>query len=281
MYGLPAPVEAGVAESLERLGRNHELVEVRPVSGGCINHGARVETSDGAVLFLKWNPTAPPGMFEAEAEGLRALAAAETLRVPTPVVHGGGSGTPAWFAMEFVAAGSPAPDYEERLGRGLAHLHARGADAEEPFGWPRDNWIGSLDQANGPVGPWGRFWRDRRLLPQIRTARERGALPDALAGLLDRVAEATPDLLDGVVPHPHLLHGDLWSGNVYADADGAPVLVDPAVYRGHGEVDLAMTELFGGFGEAFYGAYAEVVPVPAAYRDHRRAAAERVAAALP
>jgi fructosamine-3-kinase len=211
-------------------------------------------------------------MFEAEADGLAALARPDTLRVPTPVVRGGGSGSPAWFLMEYIQAGSAAPDYGERLGRGLALLHTRGAEEATTFGWDDDNWIGSLDQRNDARDAWAPFWRDLRLAPQLEQARAGGFLTGADGAVLDRVLELVPDALAGVASDgPHLLHGDLWSGNAYADESGAPVLVDPAVYRGHGEVDLAMTELFGGFGGRFYEAYAEVLPIPDEYHAWRKA----------
>ncbi len=266
----PAPVRRGVDAALEARGHGG-LAGLRPVSGGCINHGARAEAADGASFFLKWNARAPAGMFAAEADGLEALAAPGVLRVPRPLDRGGGEGEPAWLLMEWIEPGAPGPDHDAELGRGLARLH-RAAAPEDGFGWDGDNWIGSLPQENAPAESWGVFWRDRRLLPQLEEARRRGHLRGAGGEALDRVLDATVPLLDGVDdPGPHLLHGDLWSGNAYADAEGRPVLVDPAVYRGHGEVDLAMTELFGGFGDAFYRAYDEVAPVAEAYRDHRRA----------
>jgi fructosamine-3-kinase len=271
MSRLPEAVRRGVEEALGRPGSPRRLAEVRPIAGGCINNGARLRMADDGRFFLKWNASAPPGLFDAEVDGLRALAEPDALRLPAPVARGGGSGTPSWLLMEFVEPGTRAGDFEERMGRGLAVLHRDGADGDTTFGWRRDNWIGSLDQDNTREPDWGVFWRDRRLRPQLEEARGRGFLAGSEAPVLDRVVERTPELLAGLPSHgPHLVHGDLWSGNAFADAHGGPVLVDPAVYRGHGEVDLAMTELFGGFGERFYRAYAEVLPVPAGYGSCRK-----------
>jgi len=260
-----------VEAALGRLGQPHVVRSVTTVSGGCINHGARLEVEGGnTFFFLKWNASAPPRLFDAEADGLRALGAVGTLRVPAPLAHGGGSGSPAWFLMEHIAAGRPAPDYDERMGMGLARLHASTAP-DATFGWPRSNWIGSLPQGNRASGSWAAFWRDSRLAPQVKRARDRGFLKGAAARALDRLLERVPQALDDVDRGPvHLLHGDLWGGNAYAGPAGEPVIIDPAVYRGHGEVDLAMTELFGGFGPRFYEAYAAAGHVTPAYGAYRR-----------
>lgn len=269
MPNFPAPVKEGVEDALARLGLSHQVREVSPVTGGCINHGARVDTSDGS-FFLKWNASAPPHFFEAEADGLRALGAPGVLKVPRPLAHGGGSGAPAWFLMEYLPAGRPSPVYEETLGRGLAAIHASGA-ARPTFGWPRKNWIGSLPQSNKGASSWAAFWQNQRLAPQLRTARDRGFFGGPPGMVLDRVLELTPAALSDVdhAP-PHLLHGDLWGGNAYPTADGSPALIDPAVYLGHGEVDLAMTELFGGFGARFYDGYREAAGITDAYGAYRR-----------
>ncbi|HKJ01138.1 MAG TPA: fructosamine kinase family protein [Longimicrobiales bacterium] len=269
MPNFPAPVRAGVEDALARLGLNPEIVDISPVAGGCINHGARVATAGGS-FFLKWNASAPPHFFEAEADGLRALGAAGVLRVPRPLVHGGGSGAPAWLLMEYIEAGPRGPVYEETLGRGLAALHSSGATGSG-FGWSRDNWIGSLPQSNPTGHSWATFWRNHRLAPQLRRARDGGFLTGAAGAVLDDVVDLVPMALADVDLGPvHLLHGDLWGGNAYPASDGAPTLIDPATYRGHGEVDLAMTELFGGFGARFYDGYREVVGISDAYGAYRR-----------
>jgi protein-ribulosamine 3-kinase len=265
---LPAPVRQGVLDALTHLGAT-SIHRVLPVSGGCINNGARVDT-EGRSFFLKWSPRAPAGLFEAEADGLRSLAEPGTLRVPAPLAAGGGSAGPCWLLMEHVAQGSRARDFDERLGRGLAALHRSGS-GHGAFGWHRDNWIGSLAQSNRESSSWACFWRDRRIAPQVRRARDGGHLTGRGGQFLDRVLTVIPVALADVDDAPpHLLHGDLWGGNVFAGPEGEPVVIDPAVYRGHGEVDLAMTELFGGFGPGFYDAYDGAVGITPAYHAYRR-----------
>ena len=269
MAQLPSPVKEGVEGALTRLGRPAGIVSATPISGGCINHGARLDAADGSSYFLKWNASAPPRMFEAEANGLQALADACPLRVPRSVARGGGAGIPAWLLMEYVLPGPTADDYDVVLGRGLATLHA--APGREAFGWQMDNWIGRLTQANPPTDSWTEFWRDHRLVPQLGEARRAGHFSGSAGQTLDRVIDLVPTALADVEGFsPALLHGDLWGGNAYADESGAPVLIDPAVYAGHGEVDLAMTGLFGGFSPRFYAAYDEVVPITDAYDAYRR-----------
>ena len=256
---LPAPVKQQVESAL-----GQEITGSIPASGGCINSGARLDTRAGGSFFLKWNEAAPLEMFDAEADGLKALRRANTVRIPEPLERGGGDGTPTWLLLEYVDPGAPAPDYSERLGASLAALHQ--AEIAPPFGWARDNWIGSLPQANEERADWGDFWRDLRIVPQLQLARSRAFLRD---DTMDRLVDVVADALAGV-ERGGLLHGDLWSGNAYATEDGAPVIIDPAVYRGDGEVDLAMTELFGGFGRRFYEAYSSVLPISPEYGAFKR-----------
>lgn len=240
----------------------------RPVGGGCINPSFRLDL-DRRPVFLKFNPEAPAGMFAAEAGGLESLrAAASGLRIPEVLAwrdaEGGAAG---WLVLEWLEPGAPRADTGQRLGRGLAALH--GATARS-WGWERDGFIGPLPQANTPEKSWAAFWTERRLLPQLRLAREAGEAPGREAEW-DRLFAALPDLLSPAeADGPSLLHGDLWSGNVLALDAGEPALVDPATYRGHREVDLAMSELFGGFPPGFLAAYRESWPLLPGYEEVRR-----------
>jgi len=243
------------------------ILGARGVSGGCINHGMRVELADGPV-FIKHNTKAPPGMFAAEAGGLNALReAADGLVVPRPLAWAEAEGAaPAWLAMEWIEAAARPRDFAERLGRGVAALHRAGGT--EGWGWREDNYVGSLPQENRPAETWAEFWRMRRLEPQLALARSSGRLP-ARAAEWDRLMDRLPELLAaGDEDGPSLLHGDPWGGNVLA-ASGGPALIDPACYRGHREADLAMTELFGGFGAGFHAAYHEAWPLLPGYPGRR------------
>lgn len=270
MAGLPSSVAAGVEATLSVATRPTSIRSVASVGGGCINHGARIQTDDDSVYFLKWNASAPEGLFSAEWDGLEALGAVSSIRVPEPVAVSADGESPAWLLMEYVSPGRPAPDFDARLGRGLANLHRSGGGGS--FGWHRGNWIGSLPQDNAPHASWAEFWRDRRLMPQLEDALRRGHFRGGARGELERLIDLVPSALSDIGEERcHLLHGDLWNGNVFACGNGQPTLIDPAVYRGHGEVDLAMSELFGGFGRDFFTAYDEVITIPLEYRAFRRA----------
>ncbi|MFN8122886.1 MAG: fructosamine kinase family protein [Thermoleophilia bacterium] len=232
----------------------------RAVTGGDVNAAMRVTLDDGRELFVKHRDPAPAGMFAAEAEGLRWLAAAGALRVPEVVAAGDG-----WLAMEWIERGRPARDHDERLGRGLAALHRAGAPAFGREGGGT-GFIGPLPVPDDPLPRWAEFLGRRRLMPLAAAGHRAGALgPDDVAAV-EALCGRLPDLLGPAEP-PARLHGDLWAGNSFPDAAGAPVLVDPAAYGGHRETDLAMMRLFGGFGDRVFAAYAEDHPLAPGHED--------------
>lgn len=252
---------------------------VAPVGGGCINPAVRLRLA-GRDAFLKYHATPTPGVFGAEAAGLQALRrAAAALRVPAVLgVWDAPPGTsaPGGLLLEWIEPAARAGDeFGERLGRGLAALHRAAGGGAGGWGWEAEGFLGPLPQPNRPAARWADFWRERRLEPQLRRAFDAGRRIGATREW-ERLWAALPALLapaeaDGA----SLLHGDLWSGNVLAAAGptGAePALVDPAVYRGHREVDLAMAELFGGFPESFLAAYCDAWPLQPGYAPGRRAA---------
>lgn len=239
-----------------------DAASLRPVGGGSINAAARVD-SDAGPLFLKTNRADGYEMFAAEAEGLAELDAAGAVRVPR--VRGlGVDGGRAWLLLEYLELGPADAGCRRRLGAALAALHRHTA---ERHGWHRDNTIGSTPQPNGRDDDWVRFLAEKRIGLQLGLAERNGYGGDLGAdgeALLARLA----DFFTDYTPVPSLLHGDLWGGN-FAAADGEPVIYDPAVYYGDRETDIAMTELFGGFGAEFHAAYDEAWALDAGYAVRR------------
>ena len=227
------------------------------VGGGCINSATVLRDGDRR-YFVKLNDAALLSMFEAEAEGLEAIAQSRSVRVPRPVCCGS-AGDSAYLVLEHLDLEGADARCLERLGRELAQMHRA---TRKQFGWQRDNTIGSTPQVNTPADDWVEFWREQRLGFQLRLAARRGR---DLSSKGERLMAGLEQFFRDYRPTPSLLHGDLWGGNVGA-CGGQPVIFDPAVYYGDRETDLAMTELFGGFSARFYRAYDEAWPLDAGYQ---------------
>jgi fructosamine-3-kinase len=257
---LVAALEGAIARAT---GAAFRVVRDSPVGGGCIHESVALEGADEVRYFAKLNDARFAASFEAEADGLIALAASG-MRVPKPIAQGAAEGR-AFLVLEFLALGSGSDAAHRELGRRLARQHGhRGSH----FGWSRDNFIGLTPQANAPCASWVEFWQVRRLGPQLEAARANGH-DGRIQTLGAQVFDAVPRLLAGHDAAPALLHGDLWSGNAAFLRNGTPVIFDPAVYYGDPEADLAMTELFGGFPESFYEGYREVRRIADGYRLRR------------
>ena len=233
------------------------------VSGGSVSACLRWMSYAGP-MFIKVAGADRAWAFDAEADGLRALASASAIRVPR-VLGAGVASNRAWLALEWIGFVSPAPRSEARLGELLAEQHRT---TSASFGWHRTNTIGLTEQKNEPDADWARFYAARRLGFQLDIVEAAGH-GDRLLDRGRRLCECVPALLGVHTPVPALLHGDLWAGNHAEDSAGNPVIFDPAVHFGDREADIAMTRLFGGFGASFYGAYEAAWPLDAG-------AAERV-----
>lgn len=250
-------------ESLEKT-LNTTIQEVRPCFGGDINTAAQIITPDHR-FFLKWNVHAVPMMFRAEAQGLQILRTADKLRVPEVIaVQEATADCPAYLVLEWLEADKRDDSTYEKLGVGLAMLHQI---HQAEHGLDHDNFIGSLPQSNSPSPSWVVFYGEQRLRGPMEIARQRGYLSDGREKNLQKLIQKLPDLIPEVAPS--LLHGDLWGGNVMFLAESMPALIDPAVYYGHREVEIAFTQLFGGFSAEFYNAYQSVYPLDQGYHERR------------
>ena len=238
-----------------------EIEKSHPVSGGCINQGYAV-SGNGLIYFVKINQANQEAMFAAEALGLKQIHATKTIRVPEPICWGIADKS-SYLVLEWLEFGGGDSQSWEKMGQNLAHLHQ--VSLSDRFGWHCNNTIGSTPQINTISNNWADFFAHQRIGYQLRLAKERGGnFPDE-----DQVIPAISEILSQHQPHPSLVHGDLWSGNAAITVDGEPVILDPATYWGDREVDLAMTELFGGFPAAFYRGYNDVFPLDAGYQQRK------------
>lgn len=228
---------------------------VRPVSGGDISEAYLLETETERFFCKIHYGDKAHDMFKAEKAGLEAIVASKTIGVPN-VLLCEALEKGAFLVMEFIEAKRPSEADLERLGHQLAALH-RHATAET-FGFSQGNYIGSLPQSNSKHAQWPDFYVQERLLPQLKLAIDTGKLTYSEIPTEEGLLKGCSQLFPHVTPS--LLHGDLWSGNYLISEMGAPYLIDPAVYYGHYEVDMAMSRLFGGFGTSFYRAHQEHFP---------------------
>ena len=239
----------------DEFGKQVQISSVNAVGGGSINSAYGLETNVGK-FFVKLNSASRyPKMFEKEALGLKILS--EAAELPVPVVAGfGESHAEAFLVLKFIETGMPSAGFWENFGRALARLHGHTADT---FGLDHDNYIGSLTQSNAFHNAWETFFVEERLQPLMGRAFDNKLLDNSDI----KAFESFFARMDTLFPKepPALLHGDLWSGNFMTNRDGEAVLIDPAVYYGHREMDLGMSQLFGGFHRRFYEAYNEISPL--------------------
>jgi fructosamine-3-kinase len=253
-----------IADALsEALEQPVTVKNAEPLAGGDINDAVRLETSEGD-FFAKTNRGDGP-WFSVEARQLSVMRDACTiLRIPEVVTYRDPEpGQTGWLVLELVERGRAGGDYEDRLAEGLAELHATGADA---FGFDVDTYCGTTLQPNPRLESWVDFYRDHRILHQAKLMVDRGRTPARESRVFDRLANRLDDLLDGSA-RPSLIHGDLWSGNHFADGTGRPVLFDPAAYYAHPEAELGMMKLFGGFSESLYDRYREASGLARDWRE--------------
>jgi fructosamine-3-kinase len=248
------------AQISQKTGKPFEAVAHRPIGGGSISQAYFVSNRRQS-YFVKLNRAERLPMFEAEAQGLQKLWETQTIRVPQPICWGMGDNS-AYLVLEWLELGNPNEIAWKSMGRNLATLHQ--VTSPNGFGWDINNTIGSTPQINTWSENWAEFFAQHRLGYQFQLARQRGAYFPRQSQLMAII----PKLLSHALK-PALVHGDLWSGNAAFMKSGEPLTFDPATYFGDREVDLAMTELFGGFPAEFYRSYNQAYPLDVGYKQRK------------
>lgn len=261
MFSTDAQNQFFEAALFEATGWEHRILDMHFLHGGCINNAVRLQT-DRDKYFLKFNESASAyDMFEAEARGLQLLAQTDTLTVPR-VIHAGRQQGRSYLILEFFEPSLPQKNYWEQLGYGLAALHRH---RQQQFGLSFNNYIGSLPQSNEWMSNGVEFFIEKRLRLQAGLAYYNNLLDKSLLKKMDVLYAKLPDLIPET--SASLLHGDLWGGNIITGHRGEPCLIDPAVYYGFREAEIAYTRLFGGFEQRFYDAYHEAMPLESGFNE--------------
>ena len=229
-----------------------------PLSGGSIAHVDKIGLADGRIVVAK---TGARGLA-LEAEMLTFLADRSDLPVPRVLLSGDDL-----LVMECLPGTTRLdPPSETHAAELLAALHERRADR---FGFHRDTVIGGVPQPNPWNDNWIPFFRDHRLLHMARDCQAAGSLPTAMLHRLERFATKLDALLEEP-DFPSLVHGDMWSGNILSDGGRITGFLDPAVYYGHAEIELAFSTLFGTIGDAFFERYHALRPISPGFFEIRK-----------
>lgn len=237
-----------------------KIIKITRTYGGDIAQSQVLNFESGHKCFLKTG-SSNDQMFPAEANSLKELSKSKSIRVPRVLMS-----QPKFLLIEYIEQGQIFPSFFENFGRQFAQMHRF---TTNHFGLYEDNFIGHTHQQNLAQGEqatdWTKFYFEKRLLFQFKLAESQNLSSSSLKNAFKQIENKIESILKTDDAVPSLLHGDLWSGNYLADENDNPVIVDPAVYYGHREADLAMTKIFGGFSPSFYSAYDEAYPLADGY----------------
>ncbi len=238
------------------------FVSAKPIGGGCISRAYRLEDESGAYYFLKYGADKPL-IYQKEANGLNELSKAKAIKVPHVIRV-----TDSYLLLEWIDSGHRNNDFWREFGVSMANLH-RFTGSE--FGLEEDNYLGDALQINSSEGnqkhDWIEFYWAKRLKFQMDWAFQQGLVDRQFMSKVSDFQKRIQGFMQDSENIPVLLHGDLWSGNFLVARSGEPVLIDPAIYYGNREAELAMTMLFGGFDPLFYEAYQSAYPLPDGYKE--------------
>lgn len=247
-------------QSVKELLSSHFQMEINvlgysSVGGGSINQAYKVKTDEGEYFVKTNSKNRFPNMFHKEATGLEILAKAKCIDVPNIICYGDIEDD-SFLILDLIESAYKSDNFWDDFAEKLACLHKI---SNSYFGLDHNNYIGSLVQYNDFKNTWSEFFIEQRLEKQLKLAFDNWSINKSILPYFERFYKR----IDEIFPHenPSLIHGDLWSGNYMTGADAKAVIIDPAVYYGHREMDLGMSLLFGGFSNQFYESYNRYFPL--------------------
>lgn len=227
-------------------------------------HRCAILSDDSYGVFFKYSEAAEAKrQFEVELFNLQFLSSTVGVRTPRPIdilqVENG-----TILIMEALESIRRGPRQWAEIGLALARIHSVKGHS---FGFKDNGFWGPLYQDNTPSKDWEAFFRDRRLLPLLKTAIDSGNIPSSVISKVEALIERLPELCDIEIT-PSLLHGDAQQNNFISTKEGAYV-IDPAVYYGNPEVDLALIDSFQPVPDDVFNAYREELPIDPGFPERR------------
>ena len=213
--------------------------------------------------FTKYNDTNFDDALIKESDGLKLLAVhlKDNTHLNIPKIR---SVNKKELETELIESFPRTKELSSKLGKGLATLHQK---KFEDFGLEYDNYIGLNPQKNILSKNWGEFFFEYRLSYQVSLIADK-ATKRRFETVLEAFKSKIVEFLNDTCEHASLVHGDLWNGNVLY-SDSGVYLIDPAISFADREVDMAMSEMFGGFEDEFYDSYKELYPLNSEYPKKR------------
>jgi protein-ribulosamine 3-kinase len=221
--------------------------------------------SDGFYsVFAKFSEAANGfEQFEIELAGLQLLSERSGVLTPTalgivPVTDG------SMLILEAVQAVDRTPWHWRKIGQTLARIHRIKGDR---FGLETQGYFGPLYQDNTPMSDWPTFYAERRLYAGLNMAIDSGNLPSAVIRQVEKLIIRIPELCGPEIV-PSLLHGDAQQNNFISTEMGA-VVIDPAVYYGNPEMDLAYIDYFQTVPDDVFDGYQDELPIDPGFWERR------------
>ncbi len=238
-----------------------DIRNISKLSGGDINAAYRFSSGKDD-FFIKINDAEKfPALFENEASGLNEIRLKSDFKIPE-IIKVGESKNQQFLILEFLPNGNATEEAWIQFAETLAKMHRV---TQEDFGFYENNYLGTQPQDNSARKSWSAFYAENRILPAMKQMFDKGISSRSELKFAENLCVRLPEIYPE--ESPSLIHGDLWAGNYFVMENTAITVIDPAVYYGHREMDLAMAMLFGGFPEVFYKNYFEHFPVAPGFSE--------------